>query len=147
LNLIKFEKIKLNKQIRTHQNSRMSTQQEFILHNKIIGVHRNYYDEETGNSKLVDKNMSPNENIIYHLYSNGEITFQKGGWAYLQRSEFTLHSGFNDHGLLNFEFPKKKEYSFSYVILPKEACIKFREEMNNLICIKKESIIAQNSKV
>ena len=41
------------------------------------------------NPSLVIPNESPNGNIIYHIYSDGEITYQKGGWAYQQRSEFT----------------------------------------------------------
>ena len=45
--------------------------------------------EKAHNPSLVIKTESPNGNIIYHLYSDGEITSQKGGWAYLQRSEFT----------------------------------------------------------
>jgi hypothetical protein len=40
------------------------------------------------NPSLVVPTESPNGNIIYHIYSDGEITSQKGGWAYLQRSEF-----------------------------------------------------------
>lgn len=42
------------------------------------------------NSDLVDDSKSPNENIIYHIYNDGEITYQKGGWAYLQRSIFNI---------------------------------------------------------
>lgn len=41
------------------------------------------------NPQLVLPEESPNGNWITHLYSDGEITSQKGGWAYLQRSEFT----------------------------------------------------------
>ena len=41
------------------------------------------------NPGLVIKDESPNGNRIYHIYADGEITSQKGGWAYLQRSEFT----------------------------------------------------------
>ena len=32
---------------------------------------------------LVKREMCPNENTIYHLYSSGKITFQKGGAVYL----------------------------------------------------------------
>ena len=46
------------------------------------------YIKNAHNPKLVLPEESPNGNIIYHIYSDGEITFQKGGWAYLQRSEF-----------------------------------------------------------
>ncbi len=41
------------------------------------------------NLKLIDTNMSPLENTIYHIYSDGEITEQKGSWAYGQRNERT----------------------------------------------------------
>ena len=41
------------------------------------------------NPNLVKKDESPNGNTIYHIYNDGEITYQKGGWAYLQRSVFT----------------------------------------------------------
>ena len=40
------------------------------------------------NPSLIHINESPNANTIYHLYSNGQITWQKGGWAYGSRSEF-----------------------------------------------------------
>jgi hypothetical protein len=33
-------------------------------------------------------NDQPNGNIIYHLQSDGKITYQKGGWAYGARTEF-----------------------------------------------------------
>ena len=29
------------------------------------------------NKNLVDENMDPNANIIYHIYQDGEITYQK----------------------------------------------------------------------
>ena len=45
--------------------------------------------EEKHNPTLVKPEEQPNGNTIYHIYSSGEITFQKGGWAYLDRSEFT----------------------------------------------------------
>ena len=38
---------------------------------------------------LIIPTEQPNGNRIYHLYSDGEITNQKGGWAYLKRGEFT----------------------------------------------------------
>ena len=37
---------------------------------------------------LVDEKAQPNANIIYHLQSDGKITYQKGGWAYGSRTEF-----------------------------------------------------------
>ena len=48
------------------------------------------------NPALVDRTekLSPTENTIYHLYSDGEITEQKGSWAYTQRSERTVEYPF-----------------------------------------------------
>jgi len=42
------------------------------------------------NPDLVDPKESPNGNYIIHIYNDGEITEQKGGWAYGQRSERTM---------------------------------------------------------
>jgi len=47
------------------------------------------YIDKSHNLDLVQPDESPNGNTIFHIYSNGEITYQKGGWAYLQRSEFS----------------------------------------------------------
>ena len=41
------------------------------------------------NPNLIKRDESPGANTIYHIYDDGEITHQKGGWAYQQRSEFT----------------------------------------------------------
>lgn len=46
--------------------------------------------ELSHNPSLIDVNLSPNENTIYHIYSDGEITEQKGGLAYGRRSERTI---------------------------------------------------------
>ena len=48
------------------------------------------YINQSHNFNLIDPNETPNANIIYHVYSDGEITYQKGGWVYQQRSVFTL---------------------------------------------------------
>jgi hypothetical protein len=47
------------------------------------------YIDTVHNLNLVDPYESPNGNTIYHIYCDGEITYQKGGLAYLQRSEFS----------------------------------------------------------
>lgn len=49
------------------------------------------YIKNAHNPNLIIPEESPNGNIIYHIYSDGEITSQKGGWAYLQRSEFNVN--------------------------------------------------------
>ena len=48
--------------------------------------------KKLNNPDLIKKNESPNGNIIYHLYSDGTITRQKGGWAYLKRSVTDVHT-------------------------------------------------------
>jgi len=71
---------------------------------------------------------SPNGNTIYHLYSTGEITSQKGAWAYLDRSEFTFEPDFmSQHS--PFKFPKKARGPITYAILTIEEAKMFREKM------------------
>lgn len=79
------------------------------------------------NPNLIDRKLSPNANTIYHLYSDGTITYQKGGDAYGQRSMFDLEHGF---------YSLKKKFKFplvggedTYAILTKEECLEFRKEM------------------
>ena len=45
---------------------------------------------------LVKPLEQPNGNLIYHLYNDGEITQQKGGYAYKQRTEFTMKMPINN---------------------------------------------------
>ena len=53
---------------------------------------------------LVKRHMAPNENTIYHLYSSGNLTYQKGGDAYLRRSEFNDTPSINTN--LNLDITK-----------------------------------------
>lgn len=79
------------------------------------------------NKKLIDENMAPNANIIYHLYQDGEITYQKGSWAYGRRSEFTLH--YPIHGYTNnFTFPLNTG-KFGYAIVTEENASLIRKMM------------------
>jgi len=101
------------------------------LNTEIIFAHDSHYDiSQTG---LIKPNESPNGNIIYHLYSTGEITFQKGGSAYMQRSEFTLLSDIRNYHDLGLKFPKRADDGSTYAILTEEECNKFREQMCELI--------------
>ena len=80
------------------------------------------------NPGLVKPNESPNENRIYHIYSDGEITNQKGGWAYGQRSEFVdrCPTGYKQ----KYDFPlKSSTNSYSYAIVTFEDAIKIRTVM------------------
>lgn len=79
------------------------------------------------NPDLVQPNASPNGNRIYHIYSDGEITHQKGGFAYLMRSEFSEKSpvrGFKGDAI----FPKQGP-THSYAIVTEEHANLIREEM------------------
>ena len=71
--------------------------------------------------------MAPNSNIIYHIYQDGEITSQKGSWAYGRRSEFTLH--YPIHGYTNnFIFPLNRG-KFGYAIVTEENASLIRKMM------------------
>lgn len=97
----------------------------------IIEAHNAHYvNSETG---LVNPTESPNGNQIYHLYSTGEISFQKGGWAYMQRSEFMTHGTLPNYQKLALKFPKRAADGSTYVILTEEECKNFRVQMGELI--------------
>ena len=102
-----------------------------VLNLAILEAHKQHYeDSPTG---LVNPKESPNGNIIYHLYSDGEISFQKGGWAYLQRSEFTKEYTIGGHRELHMKFPNEVEYGRTYVVLTEEECKYFRSKMVELL--------------
>ena len=98
---------------------------------------------EYHNPSLVIPEESPNGNIIYHLYSDGEITYQKGGSAYLNRTEFPDSSGSaitninNNNNKLDINnFPLirngNNNIKYGYLIATKEDCIAIRNEMLKL---------------
>lgn len=101
------------------------------LNADIISAHDKHY--EVSPTGLVNPNESPNGNQIYHLYSTGEISFQKGGSAYMQRSEFMLLSDIRNYQKLALKFPKRSADGSTYVILTEEECKKFRIQMGELI--------------
>ena len=70
------------------------------------------------NPGLVLPEESPNGNWITHLYSDGEITSQKGGWAYLQRSEFTQSYDKFKKNYVDL-FPVKR-HNYTYAIMTDE---------------------------
>jgi len=82
--------------------------------------------EKAHNLGLVDPNESPNGNTIFHIYSNGEITYQKGGWAYLSRSEFSESCVFLKKNYYDL-FPMKDERS--YAIVTREDAHKIQQLM------------------
>lgn len=101
------------------------------LNKDIIMAHNAHYLNSP--SGLVNQNESPNGNQIYHLYSTGEISSQKGGWAYMRRSEFMTHGRFSYYKKLGFVFPNEAADGSTYVILTEEECKFFRFQMGELI--------------
>ena len=89
--------------------------------------------KELHNTGLIVKDMSPNENIIYHLYSDGTITRQKGGWAYGRRSVTDLESYCVKPSTF-FSFPEKGQYEGdTYCIITLEECKKVKNLMNKFL--------------
>ena len=88
------------------------------------------------NPKLIDTNMSPLENTIYHLYSDGEITEQKGSWAYGQRNERTWTQAQFQNIYVKDLFPYERSNSFGtfgYVIVTYEDAKKIIEMIINYL--------------
>jgi hypothetical protein len=101
------------------------------LNADIISAHNKHYeDSPTG---LIKPNVSPNGNEINHLYSNGELTWQKGGCAYMQRSEFTFQDAISGWEKLELELVKPANYGLTYAILTEKECLEFRVRMKELI--------------
>ena len=71
--------------------------------------------EEHHNPDLLDRNAAPNGNIQTLIFNDGEILSTKGGYAFLQRSMFSLKPPISN---LKFSitFPKKlNENTFAMV--------------------------------
>ena len=103
---------------------------------RVIDAHNAHY--VNGENELIDRSerASPNGNQIYHLYSSGEITHQKGAWAYMQRSEFHCKYDINGARKLPFKFARKAADGTTYVILTEQECHIFREEMEKICNLK-----------
>jgi hypothetical protein len=93
------------------------------LNQEIIDAAKKYI-LPNGTCSLVHPDESPNANTIYHLYNDGEITSEKGGWAYGQRSVFTSAYPVKNSDRLHF--------TFRYVVLPYEECLAFRKRMEQI---------------
>jgi hypothetical protein len=104
-----------------------------LLNQNIINAHNSYY--VNGENTLIDKslNASPNGNQIYHLYSNGKITHQKGAWAYLNRSEFQIVNEIPGARKIPFKFVNEGTNGITYAILTIKECIYYREQMEKYL--------------
>jgi hypothetical protein len=101
------------------------------LNDEIIAAHKKHY--ENSPTGLIQPKESPNGNIIYHLYSDGTITYQKGGSAYLQRNIFEDECALKNHREINLKLLFVAPDDTTYVILTQDECNYFREKMEELI--------------
>ena len=101
------------------------------LNDDIIAAHKKHY--ENSPTGLIQPKESPNGNIIYHLYSDGAITYQKGGSAYLQRSVFDDEYALKNHRKINLKLLNNSPDGTTYVILTQSECNYFRQKMDELI--------------
>ena len=89
--------------------------------------------KKLNNPKLIDTTMAPNENIIYHLYSDGTITRQKGSWAYGKRSVTDIESYCVKPNTF-FSFPYNgQNIGDTYAILTLKNCNKVKNLINELL--------------
>lgn len=92
-------------------------------------LHNKHY--EISKHGLILPDEQPNANIIYHLYNDGEVTYQKGGYAYKKRGEFNyLNKIYYEKSPFNFPI---KGTNCSYAILTLQECINMREKMKEIL--------------
>jgi hypothetical protein len=93
--------------------------------------------QEMDNPSLVEPETSPNGNMIYHIYNDGEITSQKGGWAYMRSSKFTIIEPLPNADRLGLKFKREIETSTgqmaSYSIVTCEQADEIRKEIKELL--------------
>jgi hypothetical protein len=90
------------------------------------------------NPELIKKDEAPNANIIYHLYSDGTITRQKGGSAYGRRSVIDIEQSLKISNTF-FTFCLKGQYEGdTYCIMTFEDCNKLRKLMKDLCSVNKK---------
>ena len=103
-----------------------------IDYNNIIDFINKYHDQS-----LVKYNVSPNSNHIIHLYNDGEITEQKGGNVYLDRSEriiqYSLNINLDANRFAKKIYDSNRNIKNGYIITTQENAIKLRNIMKELI--------------
>ena len=71
--------------------------------------------KECHNPYLVKKIEQPNANVQTLFWNDGEITTTKGGWAFMQRSQFTAKSPLSDDPV--FEMKDSTDNIIKYAIV------------------------------
>jgi len=99
---------------------------------------------ELNDDNLIKPCDNPGSNTIYHLYDDGRITYQFGGWAYLQRKENELKSYICKNLFLDIEkfihiyTTQNNNYrntnckTYGYVVVTYENALMLRGEMEKL---------------
>lgn len=81
--------------------------------------------------QLININSAPNDNIIYMIWNDGEISEEKGSWTFGQRNVRTFQTSLTFR-LNLFQFPFIRG-NFSGIILSKEDCIHFRNFLEKIL--------------
>jgi hypothetical protein len=101
------------------------------LSKEAISLHDAHYKKNTFG--LIRHDQAPNQNIIYHLYADGEITSQKGSTAYGNRGEFTEISRVF-WGSTPFRFPLGNRET-SWIILTLDEAKLIRKKMEDVLLL------------
>lgn len=90
----------------------------------VLDMHKAHYSPENPNG-LWKPDESPNANTIYKIWSDGEITYEKGGFAYGERSLKQSRGPlvYLDKSTLP-KFPNDQGNGNSYAILTTDECYK-----------------------
>ena len=84
-------------------------------------------------TKYHDYNLIKEDDMVCHIYSDGEVTLQKSGRLYKQRTEHVIEYGFNKK-LCPDLFPiKTPDNNFGYVITKIEHSKEIRQLIENLL--------------
>jgi hypothetical protein len=88
------------------------------------------------NPSLIDSHASPSENTIYKMYSDFEVTSEKGGWGYGSHNLFRyLTPLFNRNVYGIIDFPCIVKPNFSYAIMTLDHCLEIYNLMRMYIRI------------
>ncbi len=100
------------------------------LNERVRAAHHAHYAANPPNG-LIRRDQSPNENKIYHFYTDGSVTNQKGSDVYGRRNEFVVLDIVCSADTMPFEFVlgTRKQYA----ILTESECRTFREEMLRML--------------
>ena len=86
------------------------------------------------NPGLIHPEESPNSNTIYHIYNDGEITDQKGGWAYQQRTMRPTWYGLcRSFDATKFPLKSGDQNQYGYAIVTYADAVMIRTMMEKLI--------------